>query len=59
MSNEERAQIVRDRWASIDDAIKSYYVTLARIEEQVAQYQKIKEFYHERVETARDHAKPN
>ena len=34
MSNEERAQIVRDRWtSSIDDAIRSYYVTLARIEE--------------------------
>ena len=34
MSNEERAQIVRERWRSISDSLKVVYVTLARFEQE-------------------------
>ncbi len=32
MSNEERAQIVRERWRTISDSLKCVYVSLARFE---------------------------
>ena len=32
MSNEERAQIVRERWRNINDSLKVVFVTLARFE---------------------------
>ena len=56
MSNEERAQIVRERWRCISDSLKVVYVTLARFEQEVDQFQKVQEFYKERIQTARDHS---
>ena len=34
MSNEERAQIVRERWRSISDSLKVVYVTIAHFEQE-------------------------
>lgn len=60
MSNEERAQIVRERWQCIDDSIKCFYVAMARYEALVDRHQKVQVFYSERIETAKVHAKfPN
>ena len=55
MSNEERAQIVRERWRCIADSLKAIYVCLARFEQEVDHQQKVQEFYKERVETAKKH----
>ena len=55
MSNEERAQIVRERWRCIADSLKAIYVCLARFEQEVDHHQKVQEFYKERVETAKKH----
>ena len=57
MSNEERAQIVRERWRSISDSLKVVYVTLARFEQEKDHQDKVQNFYKERIQTARDHAK--
>lgn len=34
MSNEERSQIVKERWHTIGDKMKAIYVALARLEEE-------------------------
>ena len=34
MSNEERSQIVKERWHTISDKMKAVYVALARLEEE-------------------------
>ena len=34
MSNEERSQIVKERWRTIDDKQKAIFVALARVEEE-------------------------
>ena len=34
MSNEERSQIVKERWHTISDKMKAIYVALARLEEE-------------------------
>ena len=56
MSNEERAQIVRQRWQTISDSLKCVYVTLARFEQESDHQKSIQEFYKERIETAKAHA---
>jgi hypothetical protein len=56
MSNEERAQIVRQRWQTISDSLKCVYVTLARFEQESEHQKTIQEFYKERIDTARAHA---
>ena len=56
MSNEERAQIVRERWRSISDSLKLVYVTLARFEQELDNQGKIQAFFTERIETAKVHA---
>ena len=55
MSNEERAQIVRERWRAINDSLKVVFVVLARFEQEVDQHNKVQEFYKERIETAKAH----
>jgi hypothetical protein len=56
MSNEERSQIVKERWRTISDQLKSVYVALARIEQEKLQHDAVQLFYKERIETARKHA---
>lgn len=56
MSNEERAQIVRERWRCIADSLKAIYVTLARFEQEMDYHEKVQDFYKERIETARKHS---
>lgn len=45
MSNEERAQIIKERWASISDSLKCVYVALSRFEEATDRHEKIQAFY--------------
>mmetsp|Transcript_41571 Transcript_41571/g.54742 ORF Transcript_41571/g.54742 Transcript_41571/m.54742 type:complete len:84 (+) Transcript_41571:1009-1260(+) len=56
MSNEERSQIVKQRWHVICDRQKAIYVALARIEEEWSRMNAIESFYKERIQTARVHA---
>ena len=56
MSNEERSQIVKERWKTISLKAKEIYVVLARIEEEKSAHQAIQAFYAERIATARSHA---
>ena len=56
MSNEERSQIVKERWHTIGDRCKAIYVALARLEEENMRWIAVKSFYTERYETARIHA---
>ncbi len=56
MSNEERSQIVKERWKTISLKAKEIYVVLARIEEETLAHQAIQAFYAERIATARSHA---
>lgn len=55
MSNEERSQIVKERWHTIGDKMKAIYVALARLEEEQMRWNAVQAFYTERVETARSH----
>ena len=41
MSNEERSQIVKERWHTISDKLKSVYVALARLEEEKLAWESI------------------
>ena len=59
MSNEERAQIVRERWRAITDSLKCVYVSLARFEQERDHQKAVQDFYKERAETARAHIKLN
>ena len=56
MSNEERSQIVKERWHTISDRLKAVYVALARLEEEKLAWEAIQDFYKERIDTMRDHA---
>ena len=56
MSNEERSQIVKERWHTISDRLKAVYVALARLEEEKLAWDAIQDFYKERIDTMRDHA---
>ena len=56
MSNEERSQIVKERWHTISDRLKAVYVALARLEEEKLAWDAIQDFYKERINTMRDHA---
>ena len=56
MSNEERSQIVKERWKTISLKAKEIYVVLARIEEETLAHQAMQAFYAERIATARSHA---
>ena len=49
MSNEERSQIVKQRWHFISDRAKAIYVALARLEEEQARWDAIQNFYKERI----------
>lgn len=57
MSNEERAQIVRERWRSISDSLKVVFVTLARFEQESEHHKLVQEYYKERIQTAREHSR--
>jgi hypothetical protein len=54
MSNEERSQIVKQRWKLISLRAKEMYVILARIEEETHNYQHRQSFYAERIATSRE-----
>lgn len=56
MSNEERSQIVKERWHTISDKMKAVYVALARLEEEKLAWDAMQDFYKERINTMRDHA---
>ena len=56
MSNEERSQIVKERWHTISDRLKAVYVALARLDEEKLAWEAIQDFYKERIDTMRDHA---
>ena len=56
MSNEERSQIVKERWHTIADKTKAIFVALARLEEEQLRWTAVQGFYEERIETARMHA---
>ena len=56
MSNEERSQIVKQRWHVISDRAKAIYVAIARLEEEQTRWDSIQNFYKERIKTAREHA---
>ena len=56
MSNEERSQIVKERWHTIADKTKAIFVALARLEEEQLRWTAVQNFYDERIETARVHA---
>lgn len=56
MSNEERSQIVKERWHTISDKMKAVYVALARLEEEKLAWDAMQEFYKERIDTMRNHA---
>ena len=56
MSNEERSQIVKERWHTISDKMKAVYVALARLEEEKLAWDAIQDFYKERIDVMRDHA---
>ena len=49
MSNEERSQIVKERWQTIPDSTKVVYVALARLEEEEAHWNQAQAFYIERI----------
>ena len=49
MSNEERSQIVKERWQTIPDSMKVVYVALARLEEEEAHWNQAQAFYIERI----------
>ena len=59
MSNEERSQIVKERWHTISDKMKAVYVALARLEEEKLAWDAIQDFYKERIDVMRDHAGMN
>lgn len=54
MSNEERSQIVKQRWKLISTKAKEMYVILARIEEETHNYEQRQAFYAERIATSRE-----
>jgi len=54
MSNEERSQIVKQRWKLISLKAKEMYVILARIEEETHNYEQRQGFYAERIATSRE-----
>lgn len=54
MSNEERSQIVKQRWKLISTKAKEIYVILARIEEETFNYEQRQSFYAERIATSRE-----
>ena len=56
MNNEERAQIVRERWRSISDSLKAVYVTIARFEQEIDRHSKVQTYFSERIATAKAHS---
>ena len=56
MNNEERAQIVRERWRSISDSLKAVYVTMARFEQEIDRHTKVQRYFSERIATAKAHS---
>eukprot|EP00351_Strombidinopsis_sp_SopsisLIS2011_P001313 CAMPEP_0116870856 /NCGR_PEP_ID=MMETSP0463-20121206/946_1 /TAXON_ID=181622 /ORGANISM="Strombidinopsis sp, Strain SopsisLIS2011" /LENGTH=83 /DNA_ID=CAMNT_0004508175 /DNA_START=694 /DNA_END=945 /DNA_ORIENTATION=+ len=53
MSNEERSQIVKERWRFISQQDKAIYVALARMEEDQTVHKATMGFYEERISTAK------
>ncbi len=53
MLNEERQIIIKEKWKRIADHERGMYIVLARLEEEKAHFQKVQEYYRERIETAR------
>ena len=49
MSNEERSQIVKERWHTIADRTKAIFVALARLEEEQLRWNAVQFFYQERI----------
>lgn len=53
MRNEERQVIIKEKWRRINDHERGMFVEMARLEEEKSYYHQVKDYYEERIATAR------
>jgi hypothetical protein len=56
MRNEERQIIIKEKWRRVNDHERGMFVAMARLEEEKSYYQHVKNYYEERIATARKEA---